>query len=1080
MRPSSSRAASRRLGAVLLPALLLLAARPGVARAQYYFEGYFGQNKVQYTTFDFQVVQTDHFDVHFYPSERRAALAAAQMAERSYARLSRLLNHRFTERKIIVLYASPTDFGQTNTTEVGEGTQGVTDFFRQRNVLYLQGAGAETEHVLTHEMVHQFQFDVFSRGRAGANVQLFAAVAPPLWFMEGMAEYLSLGGISPETAMWLRDAVYENQLPTIEQMTYDYRIFPYRYGHALWSYIGDRWGPEAVGAILQGAVTGGIEGSVKRTLGLSLDQLSQQWRDYVIGAYLPEVGLRVSANQIATPALTRARSGGRLHIAPAISPDGSQVAYFSERDGYSVDMFLADVKTGKVIRRLLKPTWSSNYETFRFLNSQAAWSPNGKYLAFAGRRGKYDDMIILDAARNKTLRRFPIKLDGFTTPSWSPDGSRLVFTGYHGGLSDLYVVNVDGTGLTQLTDDAYADLHPDWSPDGRTIAFVTDRGPDTDLKQLKFGHYRIALYDLVTGESKVLDHMDEGKNINPIWGPDGRTLAFVSDRSGVADLFLYDLEANDIYQLTTLLTGSAGFTPLSPVMSWARQADRIAFMYFEKGAFDVYVLDQPRARRGQPYRSPPPPDTTRTVVRRVEPVPDTSKVAPEVGQGGSIYRGKEGFRRADSLVAPAPDTTRPGMPAPTTLARVMDSAALALPDTSEFAYQPYRKRYTPDFIAQPRIGFVRDNFGNGIYGSTAISLSDVLGNSRMSFALAINGRINEGYAQAVYADFAKRVNWAVGVSQIPYFFALPSVVVPDEPAPGLNSFFTNTRRLIYRQANTSAWYPLSRFQRFEFALTTGLVDDDIISLVEVYEPASGFLVNDPELRTITSETIFIVQPVAAYVFDNVIYGYVGPFRGTRYRLSAGTTLGGWQYSQFLADIRRYQPIAGPVTFASRLLYYGRVGRDANQFSVFIGIPDIVRGHTSGSYARNECANLQFVDVVAGCVPAARLIGEQVAVGNFELRFPLLTPAMRFAPSGFPPIEGAVFFDIGMAWNGNSIVQWQVADANPDPRVRAPIMAWGVGARMNLWGLMLFRVDYAFPLNRPGVNPYVTVSLGPTF
>src|SRR6187401_3315897 len=102
---SSSRAASRRLRAALLPALLLLAALPGSARAQYYFDGYFGQNKVQYNTFDFQVMQTDHFDVHFYPSERRAALAAAQMAERSYARLSRILNHRFTERKIIVLYA---------------------------------------------------------------------------------------------------------------------------------------------------------------------------------------------------------------------------------------------------------------------------------------------------------------------------------------------------------------------------------------------------------------------------------------------------------------------------------------------------------------------------------------------------------------------------------------------------------------------------------------------------------------------------------------------------------------------------------------------------------------------------------------------------------------------------------------------------------------------------------------------------------------------------------------------------------------------------------------------------------------
>jgi Tol biopolymer transport system component len=1078
MRPSSSRAASRRrLAAYLLPALLLLAALPGTAQAQYFFDGYFGQNKVQYTTFDFEVVQTDHFDVHFYPSERRAALAAAQMAERSYARLSRILNHRFTERKIIVLYASPTDFQQTNTTQVGEGTQGVTDFFRQRNVLYLQGAGAETDHVLTHEMAHQFQFDVFSRGRSGANVQLFAAVAPPLWFMEGMAEYLSLGGISPETALWLRDAVHENQLPTIEQMTFDYRIFPYRYGHALWSYIGERWGEEAVGAILQGSTAAGVEGAIRRALGLSLAQLSQQWRDHVIATYLPEVGTRVSAGQIAAPVLTKERSGGRLHIAPAISPDGSMVAYFSERDGFSVDMYLADVKTGAVIRRLLKPTWSSNYETFRFLNSQAAWSPDGKYLAFTGRGGKYDDLIILEARRNKTVRRIKIKLDGVTTPSWSPDGKRLVFTGYQGGMSDLYVVNVDGTGLQQLTDDPYADLHPDWSPDGRSIAFVTDRGPDTDLKQLKFGHYRIALFDLATGASRVLDHMDSGKNINPIWAPDGKSLAFVSDRSGVSDLFLYDFDTNDIYQLTSLLTGSAGFTPLSPVMSWARQADRIAFMYFEKGEYDVYVLDDPRKTRRAPYRERPA-DSTRTVVRRVEPRRDTTALAPEVGQGGSIYRGKEGFRRADSL-AVRRDTALIGI-SPLTLARALDSASLALPDTSEFAYQPYRKRYTPDFVAQPTIGFVRDNFGSGLYGSTAISLSDVLGNTRMSFALAINGRINEGYAQAVYADFSKRINWAVSASQIPYFFALPSLIVADEPAQGLNTLRTNTRRLIYRQAAFTSWYPLNRFQRFEFALTGGWIDDDILSIVEVYDRSSGFVVNDPQLRTTQSSSVLIAQPTMAYVFDNTIFGYTGPYRGSRYRFSAGTTLGGWMYSQFLVDIRKYQQLIGPVTFASRLLYYGRVGRDAGQFSIFLGIPDLVRGHTSGSYSRNECSTLANVTAGAGCPASSRLIGEQIAVGNFELRFPLLTPAMKFAPSGFPPIEGTVFYDIGMAWNQGSQLQWEVSPANPNPNIRAPIMAWGVGARVNLFGLMLFRVDWAFPINRPLGDNLVTLSLGPTF
>src|SRR5436190_8532150 len=104
------------------PALILLLLVPALVQAQY-----FGRNKVQYTNFKFKIIQTEHFDVYFYERERVAAMDAARMAERSYARLSKVLNHEFRERKPIILYASSADFQQTNATEVGgESTGGVT------------------------------------------------------------------------------------------------------------------------------------------------------------------------------------------------------------------------------------------------------------------------------------------------------------------------------------------------------------------------------------------------------------------------------------------------------------------------------------------------------------------------------------------------------------------------------------------------------------------------------------------------------------------------------------------------------------------------------------------------------------------------------------------------------------------------------------------------------------------------------------------------------------------------------------------------------------------------------------------
>jgi hypothetical protein len=87
---------------------------------------YFGQNQVQYKDFNWQVIETEHFLIHYYPDEHVAAMQGARMAERDYARLSRILGHEFREKKPILFFASRADFGQNNVTgDLGEGTGGV-------------------------------------------------------------------------------------------------------------------------------------------------------------------------------------------------------------------------------------------------------------------------------------------------------------------------------------------------------------------------------------------------------------------------------------------------------------------------------------------------------------------------------------------------------------------------------------------------------------------------------------------------------------------------------------------------------------------------------------------------------------------------------------------------------------------------------------------------------------------------------------------------------------------------------------------------------------------------------------------
>jgi hypothetical protein len=125
-------------------------------------------------------------------------------------------------------------------------------------VLPLAGPLAETDHVIGHELVHAFQYDITKPPDSGPGEN--GAERLPLWFIEGMAEYLSIGPVDPNTAMWLRDAARQETLPDIKDLD-NPKYFPYRWGQALWAYIGGRWGDEVIGNMLAAAARDGVEGA---------------------------------------------------------------------------------------------------------------------------------------------------------------------------------------------------------------------------------------------------------------------------------------------------------------------------------------------------------------------------------------------------------------------------------------------------------------------------------------------------------------------------------------------------------------------------------------------------------------------------------------------------------------------------------------------------------------------------------------------------------------------------------------------------------------------------------------------------
>lgn len=1102
---------------------------------------YFGQNLVQYDRLDWRVLETAHFRVHFYPAERTAATDAARMAERSYARLSRVLQHTFREKKPIILFASRTDFAQSNVFgDLGEGTGGVTDPLRQRMAQPFTGDYRSFEHVLMHEMVHQFQFDVFARGRAGANLALLSQVNPPLWFMEGMAEFLSLGHHHPQTDAWIRDAVVNGTLPSVHEMTErPNEFFPYRFGFAFWQWVAQRWGDEIVGEIMQSVPGVGVERAFRRHTGLTLDELSDEWREAMQRRWLPDVTRRERARRFAQPLLSVRRSGGfaDYFIAPTLSPDGRTVAFISYgsflRGQVFPELYLADARTGRRIARLVRSGRGAEAEELRQLYSQAAFSPDGTRLAYTAQYRGSDRLFVVDVRTRRVLRRFDLPLEGVLAPTWSPDGERLAFTGNVGGISDLYVVDVDGRNLRKLTDDRYADMQPQWSPDGRTIAFASDRA--TDFETLRLGRWRIATYDLASGRVTTLPGQD-GLNVNPQWAPDGHALAFVSDRTGTANLFLYDLDDGEHYQLTDVLGAINGPTEFSPAISWARGTDVLAFTYYERGTTNVWQVRNPRALRGAPFRASAPatvaardtaaplarprgaaggiaaytvpaprgierdtlrdaardtlrvaaraggtrPDTARRAWTPVDPVrPADDTLATDAPVERSWYRDAPGALRPSDA---APGTRALGAP-PVSVTALLDSAPLALPDPATFRETTYRGRFQAEYIAQPQVGVgSTSGFGQALYGGTSAVFADLLGNRQLIVAGGINGRVQDAQVYVGYTNLGRRLQYTAGISQLPLYLigASSATANPD----GSQVLTDEIVRLSQRDAFWRALYPLDRYRRFELGARVTNVGQTAIPYTTTVD-VTGTIVGQGRGRDRGLGTATMLAPSLAFVRDDAIFGYTSPLAGTRLRASVEPQLGTWRWVDMLVDYRRYDPILFNIlTLATRVSGAFTVGRDEGRVPKYIGRPDFIRGYNRAPISQ-VCGTPQATE--RQCA-GQQLLGSRVAFANVELRFPVVRRLELGAlPIALPPIDGLLFHDVGIAWTGQSrdgLPTQGVSLRRPegyDPtRQRYPLRSVGYGIRLNLYGFLILRWDRAWPLDGPDRRSFGTFFVGPSF
>jgi hypothetical protein len=1005
----------RHLWCASLALAILLAAAP--AHAQY-----FGQNKVQYDDFDFEVLETEHFDVYYYPIEADAARIVARMAERWYARLSTLLSHHLSTRQPLILYASHPEFEQTNVIEglISEATGGVTEGGQRRVVLPLAAGLGDTDHVLGHELVHAFQYDILGRNIAYA----------PLWFIEGMAEYLSIGPRYPQTALWLRDAALHADLPRVRDL-YNPRYFPYRFGHAFWAYVGGRWGDEAVASALhrmaeQAGGLGEMQ-ALALTTGVDEEELSSGWHAAIYEMYgIPPRDKEAveEARRERPAALLAERTGsGGMNVGPALSPDGSRIAFLSERNRLSIDIYVADTETGRRVRRLTTTAVDPHFESLQFLASAGSWAPDNRRLAVATVQRGRGAITIFDADNGRVLQTIRHNDRGeIFHPAWSPDGRTIAYSAQVGGFTDLYLYDLESGTTRRLTNDPFADLQPAWSPDGTELLFVSDRGTSS-LDTLSFGPLGLAVLELETGRITTID-TGPGSAINPQWTPKGDAILFVSDRSGRPDVYRLPRSGGEPEPLTAVPTGVTGITPTSSAISVARETGLTAYTVFEDGSYEIRLFESP-ADAIDPVSAP---------------AADLALLPPP---------------RDSSLVAQLLDDSRTGLPG----------------REAELDTRPYTRNLTLIGVGQSFGASTGGGFGTYVSGGISLLFSDVLGNHLVPVAFGVDGGVKDLAGQIGYINRTSRWNWGVFAEHVPLrsgFVNAGLTIIDDQPV------YVEQVQLLretHSQLGAMVAYPFHRSLRVEFSAAARRIGFGRETHSYFYDPFTGIFLGRDVQEHESLPSLQLADVGAALVGDSTAFGAVGPVLGRRFRCDITPSFGDLRLTTATLDMRQYFMPFQPLTLAFRGLHVGRYGsggEDERLYPLFLGYSTLVRGYEPGSFESSECT----ITEVGSCPEFDRLSGSRILVFNGEARMPVagFTGRLNYGPI---PTELFAFFDAGVAWTAAERPTF--ADGT-----RPWVTSTGFGARVNLFGYAVGEFNLARALQRPQRGWQFIFNLRPSF
>lgn len=559
------------------------------------------------TSFTFSTIETPNFSIHYHQGLEAVARKAAVIAEEAHVKLTREFSWQPSEKTEMVLI-DDSDFMNGFATAL------------PYNTIYIQTvppgmASTLGEYddwlkvVITHEYAHIVTLDpsrgywnvmrsIFGKPVPGLDPLsqlLFIVTAPPnsflpRWWHEGMAtwaetEYTGVGrGRSSYYDMIFRMAVAGNNLPTVAQINGDLPDWPagslpYIYGYRLQKHIADRYGKESLGKLNiahAGRFPYMISVPPQELFG---GKSYRELYDDMIAELKRDESQRIATlSAVPFTRMSTVSNRGENLTNPRFSPDGSRIAY-SSRDPHDHATTVVTDRSGNSVLAEFRR---------RYSDGSSCWSPDGGSLYFTQAEinsgfNIYQDLYVYEFASGSISRLTHGQRLG--DADLSPDGRRFVAVVSGRGNQNLALLELPAPGVEAaprpVTGYALQQRvsSPRWSPDSAMISYaVTDND----------GRSSIHLYDVATGGDRTLFTVNHTAAY-PVWARDGSCLFYVSDETGVFNLFAYDLKEGKSYQVSHLLGGA-----LQPDLS--PDGRSIVFSSYDSHGFSIAQIHLDREK----------------------------------------------------------------------------------------------------------------------------------------------------------------------------------------------------------------------------------------------------------------------------------------------------------------------------------------------------------------------------------------------------------------------------------------------------------------------------------------------------